>query len=370
MFEKRKLASAVATAIGTSVAAVGVAQAEVSSVMFPTVVASPTVTTVVSVINDGRPIVTSDTPNIPGDQALHYTYWHKQLESGETIRHFNAKICKDRNRFLPTSKYDLVTFDLSGQFFGDDNGVMFNDPSVGVNITPDWVFYEESPKPQRGVLFVDNYNLQGLDYIAGDGPIAGEAILFEVSTGAAWGYQGFMIAGDSGDYSGFSSGSRSRVPFMPPAEVTTLILATPTLDPETGAPVDQIKEQGNLTAWVGVRGILGDDPIDAPRGIFDRDEKFISGGDDQLVTCVGGWTIEDLFSDAVNADGGWTHITNYMEPTDTDSYPDPVSPAAMVFKVEYGDVENLDAANNRVPGTGLWNNGFYLHPDPAITSSS
>jgi hypothetical protein len=365
MFEKRKLASAVAAAIGASVTAVGVAQAEVGSVMFPSVVASPTVTTVISLVNDGDGIFINSGNKT--EEVLHYTYWHKELESNESIAEFNVKPCLHRDRYLPTSFYDLVTFDLSGQFFGDINGVMFNDESVKVSLKgDDWILYEEAPKPQRGVLFVDNYDLQDLEnYKKGDGVLAGEAVLFEVSTGAAWGYQGFSIVGRSGMFSDFNSGRRSRIPFMPPAEVTTLILATPTLDPETGDPVNQIEQQGNLTALVGVRG----NTIDGG-GIWDREENFSSAGTDQKVTCVGGWQIEDLFSDASASDGGWTHITNYMDPTGTGYTGDTVSPAAIVFKVEYGDVENLDAANNRVPGTGLWNNGFYLHPDPANGDTS
>jgi hypothetical protein len=387
MFKKTKVASAVAAAIGTSLGSVGAAQAHwASSIMFPTVVASPTITTVVSVINDGDGMEEKGS----GDQVLHYSYWHKELQKDESVADFNTKECAERNRYLPTSKFDIQTFDVSGKFFGGSNGVMFNDPSNDADAKASWVFYNASDDnlAQRAVLFVDNYKGQGFAKY-GDGQLAGEAVVFEVDLGAAWGYQAFAnskrVKGGRGErpdghgeewlgnYAWAASGARSQVPFMPPAEVTTVFLVTPVAAyPHVYPPFvpelpdnyfDQLESQGQLTASIKT---LGEDWFTS--GVFDRDENFFSNNAKQDVQCVGGWNITDLFPDSEANDGGWTHIATYNEfkvqntengVTGTDkSYP-----AAIVFKVEYGDVTKLDGANNRVEGGGLWNNGLYLHPD-------
>lgn len=413
MFEKRKLASAIAVAIGTTVIATQAVEAggggpggSKASAMFPTVVASDSVTTVISVINDGRGL-----EDVNGKELLHYTYWFKGLEAGETLKDFNEKACLERNRYLPTSKYDIQTFDVSGRFFGTDagdKGIMFDDPSVNNqwdNTSQDWQF-GKTPATHRAVLFVDNYKTAGQRYRRGHGPISGEAVVFEIVTGASWGYRALERIGREGNcdndtgssqeidgcirnsadledylgnYSAYASADQSQVPFMPPAEVTTIFLTTPVaVGPHGGGhkvmkkgvvypEPDQLVSQGKLEAYIGVRGL---DEVTA--GVFGRDEEFLSGGIDRKVVCVGGWTLPDLYPDAIDPPnevpgGGWTHITNYTTlnvknadgvVTGTTRY----DPAAIVYKVEYGDVADLD--DGALPnGDGIFNNGLYLHPE-------
>lgn len=377
MIEKTRLATAVAVALGATVAAVQADNHYQTSAMFPTLVVSPTVTTVVSVINDGYGLEDQN-----GKELLHYTYWYKGLNAGESLKDFNEKECVERNRYLPTSKYDIQTFDVSGSFFGvdaGDKGIMFLDPSVNndwTDTSQDWQF-GKTPDIHRAVLFVDNYKTAGQgSWDEGSGEISGEAILFEVANGASWGYRALERHDDDGRYGHYASDDQSQVPFMPPAEVTTMFLVTPVVayTPKTipgtfykKPDYDQIKSQGELMAYIGVRGLDEKTP-----GVFGRDEEFLSGGIDRKVTCVGGWSLPDLYPDAIDPPnevpgGGWTHITNYTKyefcnlvggciKTDT------FYPAAIVYKVEYGVVSDLDdgaAAGN----DGVYNNGLYLHPD-------
>jgi hypothetical protein len=334
MLQQSKLASAVAVAIGASAVALGSAQA--GTILFPQITVSPTVTTIVTVMNAG------DGYELNGSETLHYKYYWKPWEG--TVS--NSTHCTERNRYLPTSKNDIQTMDIGGAVFGSaGRGVMFADESVNNNWDKNPVDYSlganlpGNPAVHRAFMIVDNADNQFF------GDLAGEAILMEVVNGASWGYQAFQNTG-SGDanFAGIASDQYSLVAYMPPAEVTTKFQAT-VVSPDMDASVDYSED-----TTLGVRVLDPFGPITA--GVYDRDENFFSGGVDQDITCIGAWNIQDLYPDAAatTAAGGWTNITNY----------DPAlgegSVNAAVFKVEYGDmVDGVDVG-------GLFNNGFYLHP--------
>jgi hypothetical protein len=331
MLQQSKLASAVAVAIGASAVALGSAQA--GTILFPQITVSPTVTTIVTVMNAG------DGYELNGSETLHYKYYWKPWEGTDS----NYTHCTERNRYLPTSKNDIQTMDIGGAVFGSaGRGVMFDDESVNNNWDKNPVDYSlganlpGNPAVHRAFMIVDN---------ASDEPwgpdLAGEAILMEVASGASWGYQAFQnrLENDA-NFARFASSEYSLVAYMPPAEVTTKFQVT-VLD-------DDMDDSTNYSedTTIGVRVLDPFGPIVA--GVYDRDENFFSGGVDQDVTCIGAWTIEDLYPDATatTAAGGWTNITNYGWNGEN----------AAIFKVEYGTtVDGVDVG-------GLWNNGFYLHP--------
>ena len=98
-FKLNKIAAAMAVGLGTSVVGMNVAQAD--EILFPYVVASDTVTTILSVIND-------DDFTVP---SLHYRYYYQTN---------NGAPCAEANYKQPTSKNDVVTFDIGG-VFGDSD---------------------------------------------------------------------------------------------------------------------------------------------------------------------------------------------------------------------------------------------------------
>lgn len=358
MLQQKKLTSAVAIALGASVVALSSAQA--GTILFPQIAVGPTVTTIVSVMNAGE-------PHSVGGETLHYRYYWKKWEGKadnaddpNTVQVENK--CVEKNRFLPTSKNDLQTFDVSGDFYGSaGRGVMFDDQSVNNNWDKGTIAYDlgdpatlaGNPAAHRAFLLVDNNSYQPFS------DLAGEAVVSEVANGATWGYQAFQNK-DSEDYdfADFASYQYSLVAFMPADEVKTRFLAT-VLNENMAASANYTD-----TTHLGVRvledaGEEGFGPIVA--GAYDRDENFRSGGVDRPVTCVGAWDIEDMFPDAINdlpGIWGWTNITNYFVEYATDgieAYPGWQN--AAVFKVEYGD--QIDG----VSVNGIFNNGIYLHPD-------
>ena len=92
---------------------------------------------------------------------------------------------------------------------------------------------------------------------------------------------------------------------------------------------------------------------------YDRDELPVDGGIPKAIACVGAVDASTLVASAGNElpDGGWSNL--HIRPTAP-------SAGAIVFKVEYG----ADTFNGEpLQGTGIYNNGFRLEPEPAGTSS-
>jgi hypothetical protein len=367
MLQPKKLASAVAIAVGTSVVALSTAQA--GTVLFPQIAVSPSVTTIITVMNAGdgyeRPV---DSDN----ETLHYRYYWKpwldktyNADDPNTLQTENR--CIERNRYLPTSKNDVQTFDIGNVAFGSaGRGVMFLDESVNNDWDKNPVDYSLGAEAtltggmgaHRAFLLVDN------DSTALWGPdLAGEAILIDVSAGATWGYQAFQNQDSADfDFDDYASFQYSLVPYMPTDEVTTRFLVT-VLDGAYGDEMDSAPGSTyRNTAHIGIRvvdGLIGDEDTETVPGVYDRDENFNSGGIDRPVTCVGAWDMQDLYPDAAftTPGGGWTNVTNYYVDYDVNGVDvDTDDQTAAIFKVEYGT--SIDG----VPVGGVFNNGLYLHP--------
>lgn len=400
MFAKNKLASAVAAAIGVS--AVGVAQAE--SVFFPYVVVSPTVTTIVSVINATDKNWALGGQNRRGTERLHYRLFYKM---GDNANKLDVK-CDEYNEYLPTSLNDIQTIDLGGYFDNNSLGVLFNDPSVNNNWRGGGLDYAMARglAPVRGYLTVDNsyadrrvinngataaeVTAEARARATGAAPsIAGEAFIFEFENGAAWGYQAYSSlpprgAADESYFQDFryaASQSPHAVALMPPAEVTTAFFVTP-VSQNQHPDVDN-----TYRARIDIRTTDRGD-------MYDRDENLVSGTKPADVVCVGRVDATALMSDGLAArlrpTGGWGLMWNYrlvqvgsnFVPANFAAYnatastgglvPAPANPAAgvraapqynaddgaVVIKLEYGTSINGQDAN------GTWNNGFILRPDP------
>jgi hypothetical protein len=354
MLQQKKLATAAAIALGSTAVVLGSAQA--GTIMFPQIAVSPTVTTIISVMNAGEGW------EQPLGETLHYRYYWKpwldktyNADDPNTLQTENQ--CREKNRYLPTSKNDIQTFDVSGQFYGSaGRGVMFFDDSTNNDWDRGTVDYRlgapntlaGTPAAHRAFLIVDNDD----DQFFGD--LAGEAVVSEVVSGATWGYQAFQnIDSEDYDFERYASYRYSLVAFMPADEVTTRFNTTVVEGEITGSSYGE-------TVHIGPR-VIDSGTEDIVLGAYDRDENFRSGGIDQPVTCIGAWDIQDLFPDAINdipGIWGWTNITNYRVEYDVSGVKaKPEQQTGAIFKVEYGDSIDGTAVN------GIFNNGLYLHPD-------
>lgn len=337
MLQQKKLAIAVSMAIGASMAAMSTAQAY-ETLFFPHIVKSPTVSTVVSVIN---------TANDAGVTQLHYSLFYKDITEGNFATLTDP--CEEYNLPLPTSAKDIQTFDISG-YFGQadgDLGVLFNDPSIKNNwrkANENFALAMNTYDGARGFLLVDD----GDAIRQPSTGLAGEAFVFEYNEGAAWGYQAWSNGGaavppagesvnsaEAFDYAGAATPfANNFVPVLPLDEFATAFMVTPLAARAlTGAG----QFSGNLRATLQLRGL-------APTAdLYDRDEVPVSGRIPVPVTCVGRVDIQNLLpvaSEARLVNGGWGSLQ--------------LTGSAVVYKLEYnlGNIFNGDDIG------GLYNNAF------------
>jgi hypothetical protein len=301
MFAKSTIASAVAAALGVS--AVGVAQAN-TSVFFPYVALSDTVTTIVSVINksnanyfaNGNPPYRDANGNWVDGKHLHYRFFFKSASD-------NNAACGEYNEYLATSQFDIQTIDLGGVFGTETLGVLFEDPSTS-SYRNQW--YQEGKSyamgevaraegPAVGYLYVDNFEPAGVRDTLG-----GEAMVFEFGSGASWGYQAY--SSPSADFTWAASASPQDIALMP-ASVSTRLFVTP-------VSVNQAPDGSN--SYGAVVDIVTNGNL---ANIFDRDENLISGTRSVPVTCVGRINVyEQMLSSPARdrlTNGGWAGIVNY-----------------------------------------------------------
>jgi len=181
---RKKMALSVLAIALTMLLSFGVAvdQAKADSILFPWVVKSGAISTIVSVVNTaGMPLPLLNVPQ------LHLAYFYKDPNNNQTTT------CQDYNFKVPTSEMDVVTFDASGNING---GLpMWGDPNNGVGSMA-----LLAPGDRRAFLIVDN-NTPALSFAGTniDGTLYGEAMVLELSTGAAWGYEAYNAGGPFGN---------------------------------------------------------------------------------------------------------------------------------------------------------------------------
>lgn len=365
-FKMNKLATAVAVTLGTSAVVVGTVQAD--EILFPYVVSSQTVATILSVINNADINFDGTAPS-----NLHYRYYYK---SGSNAAN-NTASCQEVNRSLPSSANDIVTFDAAGQFANDNLGILFENTKRSVLPSAGNQGYGKSSfallkgvtQPVRAFLIVDNNDFTG--GAAGFGTretLAGEAIVLEFVNGAAWGYQAYNAAGryitdgagnllrtNAYDFSDFSEtageviAGQSNLGYAPVAiapfnatggELLTKFFVTP-ISPTTqknGVWVSGNQLNNRLNARLQLA--IQDLGLGATGVMYDRDEVPISGQALQNVVCVGAVDASTLLSEGALlqvADGGWSNIT-VKEGTTSGAVS---TPEAIVIKLEYNTEKPL-----------------------------
>jgi hypothetical protein len=183
-FKATKIATAVAAGLGLSM--VGMNAAKADSILFPHIVLSPTVTTILSVIND----------DFAALNQLHYRYYSKDPSTGETPTN-KSKVCNEFDFWNGTSANDIVTFDMGAALSGEDaQGVLFEAARTNAVYTDDFaVLGRQGRAPTRGYVLVDNSPFNPAEpFPAPTAKLAGEAIIIEIATGSAWGYQAYNAA--------------------------------------------------------------------------------------------------------------------------------------------------------------------------------
>ena len=160
-----------------------VKDAKADQIIFPWIVKSEEVSTIVSVVNTAG--VQHAYSFLGLDWQLHYQYWYKV-----TTNNLQTEICTNQSFKRPTSKDDIVTFDAAGNI--NAGRALFNDlsPYGGQS------FALQAAAPRRAFLIVDNDTpLMTAAGVNQDGSLYGEAIVIELEGGAAWGYIAFNPSG-------------------------------------------------------------------------------------------------------------------------------------------------------------------------------
>jgi len=346
-----------ALSLAVAAIAAGTAAHAADVAMFPYVVNSATVTTLVSIVDTAAAGQGYTAGGATGGDRLH---WRLNYKAGANATN-NAAVCEEVNYFLPSSVNDIQTVDIGGNFGSATKGVLFNDASINNNWNANTTatinyMLGKAAGVQRGVLFV--HNADGVGGVDGGQTIYGEAMILDFSTGAAWGYQAQLNDGGAVNtaavfnFSADATPNESVVTFMPTAETTTRIFVTP------------LGTNGNTLLGADGSSIFGWDRLTARVGLatgtgvaFDRDENLVSGTTLSNVTCVGAVDVTQMMTAgaaAVLANGGWGRLSIT---TGTGAAATSVNgDLAIATKLEFNTSGTLNG--QAIPGT--FNNGFIM----------
>jgi len=328
---KMKTLAAAMIAAGT----MGAAQA--SGVLFPYVVNSNSVTTIVTVIDTNTGYAAGHT------NELHWVLWYKD---GASVDDKTAN-CKEVNQWLPTSTNDMQTVDLGGKFGATTKGVLFNDPSIN----NDWKKTNKrfdmanlDSKPLRGYLVIDDAVPQVASNVS---TLEGEAMVLEFASGASWGYTAGRTV-DSGFHldNDITFTSPQNVSIKPWGETNTLFFVT---------PIDGNMIDGNNIAAGATLSMLKNGVA-----MYDRDENPVSGSVSFPVNCVSSVPADKLITSSAKTllpDGGWGSLTTtYATVYEKDGAVKYQVSTASVIKLDF----NSKPTFNGETVTGTFNNAFQL----------
>jgi hypothetical protein len=195
---RKKMALSVVTIAMAMLLSFGVAlnQANADSILFPWIVKSNAISTLISVVNTAS--VDPLLPPFVGTAQTHWSYFYKDDGNGG-VNNSQTASCQDLNFKMTTSAMDVVTVDAAGNIhggmpmFGDLNNILSGGVSAALS----------APGDRRAFLIVDNNTpyLTVQNWNA-DGTLYGEAMVLELASGAAWGYVAYNSGGPFGDDGG------------------------------------------------------------------------------------------------------------------------------------------------------------------------
>jgi hypothetical protein len=318
-----------------------VKDAKADALLFPWIVKSDTVTTLISVVNTSQSI--SEACGLVGPfitpGTLHWEYFYKATNAnGQT------ETCLEHNFESTTSKDDMVTFDVDGVFHS--GLALFNDFGSDPIFVADFTLPVENPR--RAFLLVDNNtNVYVSHETNDDGTLYGEAMIIERGSGAAWGYIAYngrggvkVTEGDDnlcfadddhrdmlgeviGDWDPFDNCEMAPVTILPPDLVQTRFFITPTAsNNDDGDNCDDCNQRrGTENAIVQLCASPGPDSewpdCDCPPGgggIWNNTEGKISFTVRKNIVCTSADDLEALMGTTAynsfrsSGKAGWTYV--------------------------------------------------------------
>jgi hypothetical protein len=242
---------------------VGIKDAKADVLMFPWIVKSTAVSTIVSVVNTAGIAGTYEFQSVPF--RLHYQYWYKN-----STENLQTETCTNHSFKQFTSKDDIITFDAAGNL---GNGrALFNDASPYDATQPMNLIADA---PRRAFLLVDNNTPAFVNFgdTNVDGTLYGEALVLELSGGAAWGYIAYNASG------GDESSQTSPVSFTDGLDPLGEVIGGAVL---TGAPNEM--ELGEVTQTTLYPVEMGTTrffmtPVDSDIGDLDPNNTVLCGTD-------------------------------------------------------------------------------------------
>ena len=349
-----------------------VKDASADAIMFPWIVRSADVTTVVSVVNTAE--TEAEALGLPfHNNKIHIEYWHKLT----TVNDQEEK-CREYNYEVTSSKDDMVTWDIAGHFNG---GLpMFNDNSNEVIGVPDMTLAVEDPR--RGYLLVDNNTESLVDVKTNaDGTIYGEATIVEHKTGAAWGYIAYnALRGPAEDISSpvyfydpndlqgevIGNAETTQTILLNPSDATTKLFVTPVGEGLMGARAGNLNVRVQLCRYPERNGDgvpYSGDCIGG--GIWNNEEGGFSFTEKKNIVCTTADNIVDFFGGAgssaytqwvASGKAGWAYLVTYGGNIDardgTEAYEG--ADDAVIGKLEYGTGLNWDGSISDTINNFVW----------------
>jgi hypothetical protein len=315
--------------------AANVEKAGADTLLFPWIVKSDSVSTVISVVNTAESV--SEAFGGPGE--LHFQYFFKNsTANGQTER------CSAGSKRAPASKDDIVSFDTSAHW--GEGKPLFDDDTNG-----DESLALSASSPRRAFLIVDNDDrefVEAVENLGGsrtnvDGTLYGEAIVIEKDSGSAWGYIAYNGVGGQRE----SGENPNEVRFGPyrdqmgevisDSETTqTVILPTDLVETRFFmTPVNTSTQRiGDANSAVQLCATPDNDGGCDQPGIWRNDERVFNGAPEKQIVCTSADTLEDLLTeDSWNEFSGQT-ATDYHGQGWTN------------IVVNRGDMDNIDPTHN------------------------
>ena len=358
-----------------------VKDASADAILFPWVVRSADVTTVVSVVNTAE--TDAEASGLPfHSNRIHIEYWLK-----DSTANLQDETCHEYNFEVTSSKDDMVTWDIAGHFNG---GLpMFNDTSneviAATNMTLDVA------DPRRAFLIVDNNTDSLID--AGtnvDGTMYGEATIIEHVTGAAWGYIAYNATGgvkvtdsdinlnfsdsDHRDQQGevIGDSETTQTTLLNPNDATTKLFVTPTTGRGTEQSPDLHQRQGNINTRVQLCRFPEINGNNDPHtgdctggGIWNNEEGGFSFTERKNIVCTTADNLVDFFGGAgssayaqwlASGKAGWAYIVTHRGNLDdlrgTEDFQ--WSDEAIIGKLEYGTNLSWGGSISDTINTFVW----------------
>jgi len=286
--------------------------AQADSVLLPWIVKNRTVSTIVTLVNAADP---------GGNERVrfHLIYWYKA-----STQNLPNERCEEVDFCVPTSFNDILVFDAAGNI--NHGAPLFGDTSVnGTKYTTVQGDALSLPAdaPRRAFLIATNeiYTTQNCGtapVLGNENTIYAEAMVVDIATGAAWGYDGYnpnnpriantpesginfsdnATAGNLdalGQIVASNNGEYAFLTIMPPSVLTTRMFVTPVAANMTQVGAGQVGVAAQLYCDIGRN--LG--------GMYDYDERCISFDTVKQVICTDGSDVSTYVSS-----GAWTIFAN------------------------------------------------------------